>query len=78
MTNFEIWSLVVSAFSAIGTVGAVAIALWATLHRRKRFAVKDIFFEGLSQTPKGDRQRQPELTEASVLFLIEKPSRVPD
>ncbi|WP_425406846.1 hypothetical protein [Hwanghaeella sp.] len=71
MTDFEIWSLVIGAFSAIGTVGAVAIALWATLHRRKRFVVKDIRINSTMEFPNGNTGEKPELTESSVLFLLE-------
>jgi len=52
MTDFEILSLVISGFAAVGTVGAVIIALWATLHKRVRYKVKSIRVGSLIQKDK--------------------------
>ena len=69
MTEFEVWSLVISGFAAVGTVGAVIIALWATLHQRVRFKVKDIRVSSL-QTVSKEGAVSP-ITEAGIYFLIE-------
>jgi len=75
MTEFEIWSLVISGFAALGTVGAVIIALWATLHQRQRFKIKDIrvgaMYEAMDMTPNDHK-----LKEAYVYFLIENKQSV--
>ncbi|WP_417841865.1 hypothetical protein [Terasakiella sp.] len=42
MTNYEIWSLILNAFIAIGTVGAVVVALGNILINRVRYKISDI------------------------------------
>lgn len=76
MTSYELWSLIVSALSAVGTIGAVAIALWATLHQRKRFKVKDIRVSGLVEKI-GNVSEKPRFTEANAYFSIDNLQQFP-
>lgn len=69
MTTFETWSLVISGFAAVGTVSAVIIALWATLHQRVRYKIKDVRVSA-TKTISEDRASST-MTEAGVYFLIE-------
>lgn len=71
MTSFEFWSLIISGFSALGTVSAVAIALWATLSNRKRFVVKDVAVRSNHEIIGSGDTQSVVLKEANVCFLIE-------
>jgi hypothetical protein len=70
MTNYELLSLIISALSAIGTVGAVVIALWITLHQRKRFKINSVRVSATMNLEKSDAQAMC-LAEAKAHFLIE-------
>lgn len=61
MTTFQIWILIFSGFTAIGTVSAVIISLWVTLHRLTRFDVKGIRVYRLIKADK---------TEENTLFIL--------
>lgn len=39
MTDYQLWSLVIGAFTALGTVGAVALSLWYNRPNKPRFKV---------------------------------------
>src|SRR5689334_3087007 len=42
MTGVEIYRLILETLTAIGTVGAVCVALWATLRKQSPFTIRDI------------------------------------
>ncbi|MBL4832229.1 MAG: hypothetical protein JKY55_20420 [Aliivibrio sp.] len=67
MTAYEIGSLVISAFAAVGTIGAVAIALWATLKKDENFKIHSIRAFGTRRMDMPDN----EVDDAAVFMLIE-------
>lgn len=71
MTQFEIWSLIISAFSAIGTISAVIVALWAVLRKKSRFAVKDVSVRGEMIAVGEAENMHFEMKEAYAHFFIE-------
>jgi len=42
MTDYEFWSLIISALAAIGTLAAVGVSLWLASGRFKKYSIKDI------------------------------------
>lgn len=41
MTSVDLYKLTLDTLTAIGTVGAVVFSLWAMLHRKQKFKIKD-------------------------------------
>jgi len=41
MTTIELWNLIFSGFTAIGTITAVCISLWFAVGKKKRFSIND-------------------------------------
>lgn len=68
MTDYQLWSLVIDAAIAIGTIGAVIVALWATLKRDINFVIHDIRGQALftsASNVNGNSER------VEVIMLIE-------
>jgi hypothetical protein len=53
MTEVEIYRLVLETLGAVGTIGGVAVAIWAMLRRKPPFAIRAIEVNSLTTTRTG-------------------------
>jgi hypothetical protein len=72
MTTIELWNLIFSGLTAIGTVGAVIISLWLARPHWKRFTVKYIHVSCMT-TIKNSEHSQ----EGALFLMIHNHQNVP-
>jgi hypothetical protein len=75
MTDYELWSLVIDTTTAVGTMGAVIVALWVTLRQRVRFKIENIRMD--MKYVQNDGEESSYEPEASLCLLVENHLPVP-
>jgi|GEM_PF-7046600 len=66
--DYQFWNLILNAFTAIGTVGAVIISLYVTLWPKRKFKIHDV---GVRLEMKVRKDNRPELMKSVITFDIE-------
>lgn len=66
--DYQFWNLILNAFTAIGTVGAVTISLYLTVWPKQKFKIHGVDVDVIYT---GRTNNRPELDESNITFDIE-------